>query len=459
MGLHAHARSVARLPRRLLNRTARLAVMASLATALVAPASTLGWANNGDGYGTHDWLIDQAVKVLDGRADGWFDAALARLHSDDPDKERDRSLNEHVYRGEGRNGGGVDRIAYHYDLAQAAYQAGNYDEASMQIGLMGHYVADLAEPYHTAIQGIPLGDSAQAYEQLVAPLHTSAGSTPGWSSGRRTVSEIANVRLTAAGTAAYSRQFWKELHERLTSNGFRLSSRVSEITGLVFKRAANDLADMIWSISRGVGAQPAIGRIKMDIRWTGIRPGDNQLVDIRALDVHGRPIEGLLVFLEWPTPTGVRIERMYTLPDGRAKRYGTVGTSPRLVLRPVTATAEVRGVETVTRGGWTLSPPLAAGRAGFKTIVNDDTVVAGQVVTMTSIARDGDGDPVPNLLVTWVWDLGATKLKTKGYTDADGRARSSLTVTVGMARDIGVLAKTQSGSTNRSSSTSFRRVD
>lgn len=434
-------------------------MVALIAAALLAPASALGWANNGDGYGTHDWVIDQAVKVLDGRAAGWFDSGLARLHSDDPDKERDRSLNEHVYRGEGRVGGGVDRIAYHYDLAQAAHEAGDYDEASIQIGLMGHYVGDLAEPYHTAIEGIPLGDSAHSYEQLVAPLHRSASSTPAWSSSRRTVSRIENIRLTAAGTAAYSRQFWGELHNRLTNNGFTLSNRVSEITGLVFKRAANDLADMIWSISQGVGAQPAIGKIKMDIRWTGVLPGDNQLVDIRALDVDGRPIEGLLVFLEWPTPTGVRIERMYTLPDGRAKRYDTVGTSPKLVLRPVIATAEVRGHDTTVSGGWTISPRLAIGNPGFKTIVDDSTVVAGQAVTATSIARDADGNPVPNLLVTWVWDLGATTVKTQGYTNANGRVSTSRTITAGMARDIVVTSKTQAGSTNRSDSKSIRRVD
>ena len=39
--------------------------MATLSPALVAPAPVLGWANNGDGYGTHDWVVDQAVKGID----------------------------------------------------------------------------------------------------------------------------------------------------------------------------------------------------------------------------------------------------------------------------------------------------------------------------------------------------------------------------------------------------------
>ena len=438
---------------------ARLVAAALIAAALVAPAPAFGWANNFDKYGTHDWVLDQALKVLDGRVDGWLDDELARLHTDDPDYTRDPEANEHVYRAEGRVGGGVDRIAYHYDLAQAAHRAHDYDEASIQIGLMSHYVGDLAEPYHTHMGGIDRGDAAKKYEQLVAPLHRDKNDTPAWSSSRRTVSEIENVRDTAAGTAAYSRKFWKELHERLKNNGFKLSGRVSEITGLVFKRAANDLADMIWSISQGVGAQPAVGRIELDVKWTGVLPGDENTVYVRAFDVDGHPIEGLRVVVAWPTPTGTQIELLYTLPNGRQKRHRPVGKTPMLELRPVAATAEVRGEEVVAEGAWTLSPRLATGSAGFKTVVNDATVIPGQLVTVKSIARDRDGDPVPNLLVTWVWDLGDTNVRTQGYTNDKGRATSSRTITAGMARKIVITGRTQAGSTTRSDSTIVRRVD
>ena len=426
-------------------RIARLAAAALIAAALVAPVPAFGWANNHDAYGTHDWILDQALKVLDGRVDGWLDDELARLHSDDPDYTRDPEANEHTYRAEGRVGGAVDRIAFHYDNAQAAYEAHDYDEASIEIGLMSHYVGDLAEPYHTHMGGIPRGDQAKKYEQLVAPLHRDANDTPAWSSSRRTVDEIDNVRDTAAGTAAYSRQFWKELHDRLTNNGFELSDRVSEITGLVFKRAQNDLADMIWSITQGVGAQPAVGEIELDVKWTGVLAGDENTVYVRAFDVDGHPIEGLRVEVAWPTPTGTQIELLYTLPDGRQKRHRPVGTSPKLVLRHVTATAEVRGDEVVAEGAWTISPRLGSGNDGFKTVVNDATVIPGQVVTVKSIARDAHGDPVPNLLVTWVWDIGATTVKTHGYTNDNGRATSSKTITAGMAREIKITGQTPGG--------------
>ena len=440
-------------------RITRLVSAALLVATIAGPTPVLGWANNGDNYGTHDWILDQAIKVLDGRADGWLDRELALLHTDDPDYTRDPEANEHNYRAAGRVGGAVDRIAYHYDLAQAAYEAHDYHEASIQVGLMSHYMGDIAEPYQTNMGGIPLGDEAKKYEQLVAPLHRDRNDTPAWSSSRRTVSEIDNVRDTAAGTAAYSRPFFKELRDRLKASGFKMTNRISEITGMVMKRSTNDLADLIWSISQGVGAQPAIGRIELDMKWTGVRPGDENTVYVRAFDVDGHPIQGLRILVEWPTPTGSTTELLYTLPDGRQKRHRPVGTSPKLVLRPVVATAEVRGDVTEVEGAWTLSPRLDSGGSGFKTIVNDATVIPGQTVTVTSITRDGGGHPVPNLLVTWVWDLGDTKMRATAYTNDNGRATSSLTITAGMTRQIEVAAGTQSGSTNRSSSMVIRRVD
>jgi hypothetical protein len=197
----------------------------------------------------------------------------------------------------------------------------------------------------------------------------------------------------------------------------------------------------------------------MSVKWTGVLPGDENTVYVRALDVHGKPIQGLRIVVEWPTSTGTRIELLYTLPDGRQKRHRPVGTSPKLVLRPVTATAEVRGDVTEANSAWTLSPRLETGRAGFKTVVNDATVVVGQSVTVKSVARDRSGDPVPNLLVTWVWDFGATRVRTQAYTNADGRAQSTRTIPSGSAREIVVDGRTQSGSTNRSSSVVIRRVD
>ena len=425
----------------------------------MAPAPVAGWANAGDGYSTHDWVIDQAVKVLDGKA-GWFDAAAARLVSDDPDVERNDIANEHVYRGEGRRGGGVDRIAMHFDNARAALVAGDEHEASVQIGLMAHFVADLGMPYHTHTAGTNLDDRHRDFERLVGSQQRTKSATPEWQSSRRTVSTVGNVRDVAIGTARYSRQYFHELNDLLKADGMRLTNRVSTIVGLVMKRSINDLADLIWSIDRGEGEQPQIGAIALTVRWTGVKAGDQNTAWVRATDVGGDPIEGLKVLLRWPTPTGTHLEYLYTDEDGKAKRHASVGTTPKLELRTVKATATVRGIQTVSTHGWTISPRLADGRAGFKTVVSDATVVAGQVVRVTSTARDANGRGIPDLLVTWTWDYNGSRVKTKAYTDGNGKASSSRTIADTTTRTtVSVSAATQAGSTNRSSSTSFRRVD
>ncbi len=46
-------------------------------------------------------------------------------------------------------------------------------------------------------------------------------------------------------------------------------------------------------------------------------------------------------------------------------------------------------------------------------MVNDKTVVAGQVVTVTSVAHDTKGRPIPNLLVIWTWNFNGKKVHTR----------------------------------------------
>jgi hypothetical protein len=81
------------------------------------------------------------------------------------------------------------------------------------------------------------------------------------------------------------------------------------------------------------------------------------------------------------------------------------------------------------------------------------------VVGVTSVARDANGRGVPNLLVTWTWNLGGVIVKTTAYTGSTGRASSTqvISTTTTMAK-VTVTARTQSGSVTRSSSTSFQRA-
>jgi len=119
----------------------------------------------------------------------------------------------------------------------------------------------------------------------------------------------------------------------------------------------------------------------------------------------------------------------------------------------------VRGQVRTAHAWWAITPVLKARGAGFKTRVSDATVVPGQTVVVTSIAHDGNGRPVPNLLVRWVWDFDGRKVTTKAITDATGRASSSQLITTSTTRTrVHVTAFTQSASRNRSSTTDFKRV-
>jgi hypothetical protein len=449
-----------------------LIVLAVSASAFALPAGTaLGWANggtgsdgvDGDGYGTHDWVIDQALKVLNGRVSGWFDARTARLASDDPDTIEARNDpamgNDHVYRGKGYRGGAINRISVEYDLAQAAYQRGDYEDASYHIGLLSHFYSDILQPFHTAYAAIGKDSAHLKYELLVNTGMKTASGRPEWQSSRRTVSTFSNIRTKAIAAAAYSRGYFAELWSNFSKDETRLNARVSQITGYVLKRAENDLADVIWSISQGVGAGPQVGSLKMSVRWTGVLSGSTTGVFVTLKDVNGKPIEGLRVTIKWPTPTGTRDEKIYTDGTGWQQRWRGVGTTPKLVLRDIVASVTVRGVTTSAHAQWAITPRLPSGNAGFKTVVNDSSVVPGQTVKVTTIARNSSGHGVPNLLITWVWDFNGHKVRTHGITDANGRASSTRLITTATTKTrVYVTAKTQSGSANRSSQASFKRV-
>jgi hypothetical protein len=110
-------------------RSARIIVAgAAMVVLLVGPAPppVSGWGNGGNagnGYGTHDWVVDQALDILDaaGRRPAWFDRALALPYTDDPDtieRAQDSSRGwEHVYYDMTVHGGAVQRISEHYTAA------------------------------------------------------------------------------------------------------------------------------------------------------------------------------------------------------------------------------------------------------------------------------------------------------------------------------------------------------
>jgi hypothetical protein len=442
--------------------------------ALLAPSSpTVAWTGSPTSYTTHDWLVDQAVKVLDGRSSDWFDAAIARDASDDPDTDGVPRI-YHVYRDVGKRGGAVHKITEHYAAALRLYNegvaaraAGNaatatarFQAASREIGWLSHYYTDILVPYHSHYDGLGQDTAHHQYEALVGQETRAAHHRPDWSSSRRTVSAIGSIRTNAIAAAAYSRSFYTELHALVVASPTKLTSRMSEITGLLLVRGANDLADIIWSISAGKGNATPVGTLRADVKWTyPVKNEPWQGVFVTATDTAGKPMEGLEVRVILPLPVGsTTTVRLYTDPKGKAKWAGPIGASPHLARQDVVVRATTDG-RTVTGGTWwATAPVLASGSDGFRSSVDNATPKAGEYVTVRSTVRDTAGAPVVGIRVNWTWNYGSTTKVTSALTNSQGVATSKRLVGSTTTFDRVVIdAHVESGSANRYSRASFQR--
>ena len=447
-----------------------VAPLLSLVLVSVVAPSAAGWANGGsggNGYSTHDWLVDQGLDVLtaSGRTPAWFDRTAALLRTDDPDTvevaaDASRTI-EHVYRDTGKRGGAVHRIAELYSSAVAHHAKGEFTEASEDIGLLAHFYGDILQPYHTANDGSSYDAAHHAYELAVDTKTRTPEASPGWADASQTVATLTDIRRTAIAAASYSRVRFPDLHAAWMRSKSVTDATVSRITGEVLKRGGKDLASIIWSIGQGKGRSPAVASMSARVKWVGVRAGEpNQALYVTVKAAGGVGIEGVEVRVSWPLPGDKTLSlRTWTGPTGEVKLVQGVSSElPLLVRRAVGASVTVNGV-TTSRAPWFIpSPRLGDGTAGFKTVVNDTTPSAGQTVTVTSLARDTRGVGVPGLLVTWTWDYDGTIVTTSGITGSTGRATSSRLIRSTTTRaTVVITGRVQSYSINRSASASFRR--
>jgi len=358
----------------------------------------------------------------------------------------------------------------YYNQGKAAAAAGDsagatahYRNASRQIGVLSHYYGDILMPYHSNYDAVGLTDGSHLnYELLVDKQQRKSSDTPAWSSTRRTVTAVTNVRTKAIAAAAYSRPLFPELHQLFLQKQTVISPRVSEITDLVFTRAANDLADIIYSIPLGVGNPPSVAKIVSRVKWVYPKVNEPyQAVYVTATDTYGKAVEGVAVDVAWPnpnpagSPTTIRI---FTDPTGTNHWTRTVGASPLMVKRTVGLKSTTNG-KTATGSTWFMTTPvLGYSLDGFKSSVNNYHPRAGQSVTVTSTVKDTAGRPVAGLPVTWTWKYSSGYVTTRGVTNSLGIATSTRAVTsTTQWTKVYIAAATQSGSQNRNSSTGFTR--
>ncbi|HEY6609317.1 MAG TPA: zinc dependent phospholipase C family protein, partial [Candidatus Limnocylindria bacterium] len=434
-------------------------VVATLLLVAALPMPSAAWIGV-DGpypgnYDTHDWVIDQAMKVLDGRADGWFDVSAARAASDDPDNAVDHG-SDHVYRDQGIRGGAVHLIAEHYAAAVRDYQAGRYRDASVEIGLLSHYYSDILQPYHSHYDGIGQTAPHRNYELMVEAGIVNASSRSAWSSNRRTVSQISNIRSEAVAAASFSRSKFTALHPQVVAHPTTVTATTDAITEDLLERAANDLADIIYSVSRGVGVGPPVDRLVASVKWRyPAKNEDWQHIYTMAYDAQGRPIEGLLVRVTLPSGA---TESRYTDGTGLAYWSGPPGATPHYARQTVNVRATTDGHTESASTWWTTTPTLASGSAGFATSVNNQSPVAGQHVTVRSTLRDTSGRAVPGVEVSWSWDYGSTTITTKALTNSSGVATSTRLIQANTTFSrVEIHARAQAGSQNRNSYGWFQR--
>jgi hypothetical protein len=439
--------------------------MSVLWGASAAPAAA--WGDSAAGYGTHDWIVDQALAILDhaGKRPAWFDRDLALAHTDDPDTlemEADHSRDvEHVYRDTAKRGGAVQRIADHYGAALDALDAEDWDEATYQVAMLSHFLADISQPWHSAAAGLTKTSSHYYYELAVQRKTTSPTAAAGWADRTQAVSLISNIRRTAAAEAAYSRARFAALYDAwIGSDGSITNATVSRLTGEVLRRAARDLANVIWSIDQGRGRAPDVASLTTKLKWVGVKNGEPyQALYTWAKDAAGNGIEGLQVNVSWPNADGSRTAyRTWTDAAGYVKLTLATPKLPLLRRQDVPVTVSENGI-TTRRTPWFIpSPRLASGAAGFKTVVNDSTPDAGQTVRITSLARDTAGRPVKGLLVTWTLDYGSRTIRATGITNEHGKAYAWRTITSATtSRTVKITAHVQSASSNRYSYASFNK--
>ena len=139
-------------------RRSRALMSMCLAVVMVVPSGSpvSAWSNGSggcDSYGTHDWILDQALQSVGERAT-WVRTRVALRATDDPDCvdgiDHASGTWWHVYDRWGAEYGGADEAAgVWFRRAKRRLATGNHRGASKALGYLAHIVGDIAQPMHT----------------------------------------------------------------------------------------------------------------------------------------------------------------------------------------------------------------------------------------------------------------------------------------------------------------------
>ena len=149
------------------SRSIMITLLVCLAALLLPPAA-LAWSNGGDGgdgFGTHDWILKEAVRLASEQNAGWAILKVAEPRTDDPDTRFHDFYD--VYDVWGSSYGDAPRkVMRYYSMALAARDAGDWTAASRYAGIMAHYYGDICNPLHT--------DQTNAEDRMHSSYETAA---------------------------------------------------------------------------------------------------------------------------------------------------------------------------------------------------------------------------------------------------------------------------------------------
>ncbi len=420
----------------------------------------------GNGYGTHDWILDQALRIArrtDPKAGWWLDRRTALLATDDPDTyhfNRDWGL----FREVGTSRGAPSKIASLYYSVALNLKAGKKQQASKEFGWLTHFAGDDVQPFHLTWAGIfqrALHDDPKiGYEEAVDHITHHPTDMRDWAVAVPP-KPLKDVRQRWVDAAVYSRAYYTPLIKsygkvhKVTKSG---NYTVYKITRAVLSRAANDLADLILAMPKqDKGFAQAPTRVLASV--SSAYPAQNGKICAYAtcLDAKGNRMEGVAVTCAWPTASGgVKKTTIYTNPSGVAHLWASIGDVRLMSRQTIKMTVSSSGTSTVGSAWFMATPQLAGGLAGIKTTVSDKSPDLGSPVTISTACHDTNYRVVAGLPVKFVVDFSNGPKTLWGVTNSFGVA----TVTIGTSdassgEYVDVAGQTVSGNIHRESPSWF----
>ena len=228
-----------------LRRLVAVLVMGTVGWLAAPPPSAFSWANGTGGcnsYGGHDWVLDKAIDAA-GKNASWVKRRVALRATDDPDCKEgiDHGSSPwwHVYDRWGDEYGDADEAtAVWFRRTQRRLDAGRERAASRALGILSHFIADVANPMHT--------DQSAKEEDLHSPYEDDVDQRihdyPFRYDGRGTTKPGHRARRVAR---VAHRSYW-DLVNAYDAHGY--NGKVHRITKRQLKRSANAMADLIISL-------------------------------------------------------------------------------------------------------------------------------------------------------------------------------------------------------------------